>query len=677
MKKKAKRMLSSFLAFMLAAVCVLPVTAGVSAAPDNLRGSLTSTSAVYIQDGYLIVSEDMTVEDVKLMFDADVQVVSGNGLAGTGAYVTVGDERMDIVLRGDVNGDGKVNSVDYLLAKRAVLGTASLEGAYYAAACYGGGSSAGPADYLKLKRHVLGVDKGEKFEKDYNGTKVAYVPLDDRPVNVDRVLYLAQSAGLDIIMPDADLYSTKLDGTGTNGNGTKLGDPQALADWLREADKSCDYFVISLDQMMSGGLVGSRYLTNTDLSAEYEIIDLIVSLSRTNTVYVFDTVMRLASTVNFNGMGQAEYNETRSYCSVARKTLSGAELTIDNIVAGYPYGTNGAEISTSLTERQKKNTFASRERKLRIIDRLLRNGGDTLEYLYIGVDDSTPNINIQTNDINYIKSLMGDNATLFAGTDELGMLSMARLVGDLYGQQVNACVRYFGGGADLAADGFDIETLRENLTKHLTSINVGVKYTSEGTDFEILVLTRCSNASYYSEQIIKRLKANIASKIPTVVIDASTDPGSGALAGALVDSELPLTMLLGYSSWNTVGNAIGIAVSQGVARLNYLKFSSEVTQASNEAFIKTMTFAYIKDITYIIEKNRYLNPSTDSDTLGNWMMGGELGGNVILSRINGKSFISDLSDYETGKVSSVRLSNFRFPWKRTFELTFDIGVTLE
>ena len=53
-------------------------------------------------------------------------------------------------------------------------------------------------------------------------------------------------------------------------------------------------------------------------------------------MYVFDTVMRLASTVNFNGMGQAEYNETRSYCSVARKTLSGAELTIDNIVAAIP-----------------------------------------------------------------------------------------------------------------------------------------------------------------------------------------------------------------------------------------------------------------------------------------------------------------------------------------------------
>ena len=205
------------MAFMLAAVCVLPVTAGVSAAPDNLRGSLTSTSAVYIQDGYLIVSEDMTVEDVKLMFDADVQVVSGNGLAGTGAYVTVGDERMDIVLRGDVKRDGKVNPVDYLLAKRAVLGTASLEGAYYAAACYGGGSSAGSGGLSEAQAAMYSASiRAKNLKRITTAPRWRIVPLDDRPVNVDRVLYLAQSAGLDIIMPDADLYSTKLDGTGTN-----------------------------------------------------------------------------------------------------------------------------------------------------------------------------------------------------------------------------------------------------------------------------------------------------------------------------------------------------------------------------------------------------------------------------------------------------------------------------
>ena len=50
-------------------------------------------------------------------------------------------------------------------------------------------------------------------KQDYNGTKLAYIPLDDRPVNVDRVLYLAQSGDFDVLMPDDDLYSTKLDGT--------------------------------------------------------------------------------------------------------------------------------------------------------------------------------------------------------------------------------------------------------------------------------------------------------------------------------------------------------------------------------------------------------------------------------------------------------------------------------
>lgn len=61
-------------------------------------------------------------------------------------------------------------------------------------------------------------------------------------MNVDRVIYLAESGGFEVLMPDADLYSTKLDGNGTNSNGTTLGDPAALTAWLREADKECDYF---------------------------------------------------------------------------------------------------------------------------------------------------------------------------------------------------------------------------------------------------------------------------------------------------------------------------------------------------------------------------------------------------------------------------------------------------
>ena len=41
---------------------------------------------------------------------------------------------------------------------------------------------------------------------------VAYVPLDDRPDNVERVEYLAESLGYALAMPERDWYRTALDG---------------------------------------------------------------------------------------------------------------------------------------------------------------------------------------------------------------------------------------------------------------------------------------------------------------------------------------------------------------------------------------------------------------------------------------------------------------------------------
>ena len=39
---------------------------------------------------------------------------------------------------------------------------------------------------------------------------IAYVPLDDRPDNAERVVYLAESLGYELAMPERDLYRTRL-----------------------------------------------------------------------------------------------------------------------------------------------------------------------------------------------------------------------------------------------------------------------------------------------------------------------------------------------------------------------------------------------------------------------------------------------------------------------------------
>ena len=62
---------------------------------------------------------------------------------------------------------------------------------------------------------------------------IAYVPLDDRPDNAERVVYLAESLGYELAMPERDLYRTRLDGQPPNENGTQYGDRGALyGGWL-------------------------------------------------------------------------------------------------------------------------------------------------------------------------------------------------------------------------------------------------------------------------------------------------------------------------------------------------------------------------------------------------------------------------------------------------------------
>ena len=139
-------------------------------------------------------------------------------------------------------------------------------------------------------RKALAAEK-----KDYNGIKIAYIPIDNRPVNFDRVKMLAKSVGVELLMPEEDLFRTALDNMKPNKNGTSYGDRQALLDWLKKTDAECDYFVLSLDQLLSGGLVASRWLDNTDLTFEYEVANYIISLAKNNTVVLFDTVMRLGT----------------------------------------------------------------------------------------------------------------------------------------------------------------------------------------------------------------------------------------------------------------------------------------------------------------------------------------------------------------------------------------------
>lgn len=484
------------------------------------------------------------------------------------------------------------------------------------------------------------------------GDTVAYLPLDNRPVNDQRSIYLAQSANLRILQPDEALYATRLDGQSPNANGTAYGDREALFAWLLAVEPECDALIVSADQLLSGGLVSSRWMDDTDLTREFEMIDALAEIAKRKPVYVFDTVMRLATTLGYAGLGHAEYSVTRAYGKLTRRELTGEELTLENIVTGYRYDENGEEIVPALPEEILTHYLAARQRKLRLGDYLVRHGQD-FAHLLIGVDDSSARTTIQSNEIRYLRALLGENGLLLCGTDELGLMQIARAYGALGGETYRYSVRYFGGGADEVADAYDFGTLRESVDLHLQAL--GAAQDESCFDLQALVLTRSSDEQA-AQELMQAWRENDRRGVPTVVINAS--------ARAQSCETLPVRWLMGYSSWGTAANAIGIALSMGQVRLQWL--TGEREKGSSDAFVQGLLFAFLKDLAYCRDCRPTMSDLTPEGIEAALMQTPRTA--ALAALLTGKTLCTG----ET--IPPYRLTDFSAPLARSYEIRFRIEL---
>ena len=63
----------------------------------------------------------------------------------------------DVVIYGDVNGDGRITSMDMLYIKRHILYIKTLSGSYLLAADTNKDSDVTSMDMLYIKRHILDI----------------------------------------------------------------------------------------------------------------------------------------------------------------------------------------------------------------------------------------------------------------------------------------------------------------------------------------------------------------------------------------------------------------------------------------------------------------------------------------------------------------------------------------
>ena len=133
-----------------------------TAIPEPDTYTLTDMFIIGIKPGTTLAALHNDINNRALVIGAvgnellDWDIVATGDVVNYMIGTTVVKTRMAIV-RGDVNGDGKVNSKDYMMVKRQVLGTYELDFFGQEAAKISGGETIGARDYMMLKRYVLGT----------------------------------------------------------------------------------------------------------------------------------------------------------------------------------------------------------------------------------------------------------------------------------------------------------------------------------------------------------------------------------------------------------------------------------------------------------------------------------------------------------------------------------------
>ena len=135
---------------------------------ENYIEPVTSTGSSTVKgDGFkttgsnLVCEPDITVQNVlSKSSSAIIKNASGktvtSGNIGTGYTIEIGGTTYTVVKKGDVNGDGKSTSSDYVKIKNYIMGSNSLSNVAKSGADVNGDGKVSSSDYVKVKNYIMG-----------------------------------------------------------------------------------------------------------------------------------------------------------------------------------------------------------------------------------------------------------------------------------------------------------------------------------------------------------------------------------------------------------------------------------------------------------------------------------------------------------------------------------------
>ena len=489
------------------------------------------------------------------------------------------------------------------------------------------------------------------------GTMV-YVPMDTRPVCKDYTVATMQAAGWNIVVPPDELLSSL----------ERDGQPDKLLEWLEQNVQEAVAVVASADALIYGGLVDSRthHIEPSVLQSRAERLLSLKQKKHSPDIYVFVTIMRTpkasvapAEPVYYEEWGSKLFrqgalldkNELQGLSRKESKELQALNHEIPrNVIADF-YGRRRDNIRTT---------------------ELLLHGieSDSFNYLLVGRDDTSP-LSQAHKEARYMSSLVNNFSNtkirFFSGADQLGLVLLTQAANRLTYNTPLVYTEFGAGKGGATVPTYEDDTVAESAKQHIFAAGGFPSKNPDTADYILLVNTPYNGKTLEASDVknsgvadkntrafADKVQAYLAQGKKVIVSDSAYGNGAdNALVKELFRRGIAYD-LAAYGGWNTSGNTLGFALSQGIESPYY----------EGNAAKDLLTVRYLDDWAY--QANARMDVYKNVIWPNYMPNSGYTPEQKRIAEAAIKESITKVSEPVMGDVANDY--DFKLPWSRMFEV---------
>lgn len=488
--------------------------------------------------------------------------------------------------------------------------------------------------------------------------KILALPVDGRPVTREQVQLLARVAGCELLCPDAEDL----------GYFREAADREYLVEWVERHAAEADGFIFSLDMLVYGGLVPSRFITDDfdSLAARLALLQRLKQRFPDKPLYGFCATMRMSNN-NENEEEKLYWSEhgtdiwAWSFYADRCECLGDGQ---DNLRAEKARANIPVAIQRDYLDTRARN-FAVTEQILSlvqqgVIDRLILPQDDTAEFGF--------NIAERRRLQQWVlQNRMQDRVLVYPGADEVIytlLVHQLQCLGQLKPVRLALVPHHPGALAKMVAR-YEDRPVLESIRCQVQA--AGAELVLSTADADAVIAVHCRGpvqgdwAMQYPLEEDLGLDANWLAdvkqylvgpaQLPLALLDlASANGGDPELIVALEPAGLQ--KLQAYAGWNTASNSIGSLVAQLCAAVGNTGHSS--AQRNRQL----LAIRLLDDYLYQSQLRQHLRERQTQEGLAD--------GDVAVLREMylplARRWLQDRG------FRGVQLAQVYFPWARSFEV---------